>query len=162
MQKYVGGTKGKTSLAKIGGKAWARQKQAAEQAVTDLAVEMIEAQAMRAARPGIRFPEDTAWQAEFDASFPYTETPDQLAGIVAIKENMQQPQPMDRLLCGDVGFGKTELAMRAAFKAVDNGYQVAVLVPTTILAEQHRRSFSSRMAEFPFEIGALSRFATNR
>ena len=94
--------------------------------------------------------------SEFDAAFPYQETPDQLTAIDAIKRDMQQPRPMDRLLCGDVGFGKTELAMRAAFKAVDAGYQVAVLVPTTILAEQHRRTFTQRMAEFPFEIAALS------
>ncbi len=103
---------------------------------------------------------DTPWQQEFDASFPYRETRDQLAAIASIKHDMQQPRPMDRLLCGDVGFGKTEVAMRAAFKAVDTGYQVAVLVPTTILAEQHLRTFRDRMAAFPFTIAALSRFST--
>jgi transcription-repair coupling factor (superfamily II helicase) len=160
VQKYVGGTKGKPTLAHIGGQSWVRQKRAAEQAVTDLAAEMIELQAERDARPGIAFPRDTEWQREFDAAFPYQETPDQLTAIADIKRDMLALQPMDRLLCGDVGFGKTELAIRAAFKAVDAGYQVAVLVPTTVLAEQHRRTFAARMAEFPFAIAALSRFCT--
>jgi transcription-repair coupling factor (superfamily II helicase) len=160
VQKYVGGTKTRPSLAKIGGKSWVKQKQAAEGAVHDLAVELLEMQAIRASRPGIAFGPDSDWQREFDASFPYHETPDQLAAISAIKSDMHRPRPMDRLLCGDVGFGKTEVAMRAAFKAVDNGYQVAVLVPTTILAEQHFHSFSERMAEFPVGIAKLSRFCT--
>lgn len=160
VQKYVGGTKTRPTLAKIGGKTWAKQKEAAEEAVKDLAVEMLEVQAMRSSRPGIAFTVDSEWQREFDASFPYRETVDQLSAIRAIKGDMQKPRPMDRLLCGDVGFGKTEVAMRAAFKAVDNGYQVAVLVPTTILCEQHYHSFCERMAEFPFDIGKLSRFCT--
>ena len=142
--------------------AWGRQKEAVEEAVTDLAADMLELQAARAARPGIAFPPDTEWQREFDASFPYHETADQLTTIEAIKDDMARPRPMDRLLCGDVGFGKTEVAMRAAFKAVDAGYQVAVLVPTTVLAEQHYRTFTERMAEFPFEIAVLSRFATRK
>jgi transcription-repair coupling factor (superfamily II helicase) len=158
VQKYVGGTKTRPALAKIGGKSWLRQKQAAESAVHDLASEMLEMQAIRASRPGIALTPDSDWQREFDASFPYTETPDQHSAIAAIKGDMQRPRPMDRLLCGDVGFGKTEVAMRAAFKAVDNGYQVAVLVPTTILAEQHYHSFSERLVEFPFDIAKLSRF----
>ncbi len=162
VQKYVGGTKSRPRLAKLGGRTWARQKQAVEDAVADVAADMIELQAARASRPGITFPDDTEWQQEFDASFPYHETTDQLETIDAIKTDMTQPRPMDRLLCGDVGFGKTELAMRATFKAVDAGYQVAVLVPTTILAEQHARTFGSRMAEFPFEIATLSRFATRK
>jgi len=161
VQKYVGGSKkSRPTLAHIGGRMWARQKEAARQAVTDLAADMLQLQAARASRPGIRFSGDTAWQREFDASFPYMETPDQLTSIAAIKADMEQPRPMDRLLCGDVGFGKTEMAMRAAFKVVDNGYQVAVLVPTTILAEQHKRTFRARMAEFPVSIAALSRFCT--
>ncbi len=160
VQKYVGGKGGQVSLAHIGGKAWVRQKEAAQQAVTDLAADMIELQAARDARPGITFPPDTEWQREFDAAFPYQETPDQLTAIDDIKTDMQLTRPMDRLLCGDVGFGKTELAVRAAFKAVDAGFQVAVLVPTTVLAEQHRRTFATRMAEFPFQIAALSRFCT--
>jgi transcription-repair coupling factor (superfamily II helicase) len=161
VQKYVGGSKkSRPTLAHIGGRLWTKQKEAARAAVTDLASDMLELQAARASRPGIRFSSDTAWQREFDASFPYLETPDQLTAIGAIKSDMQQPRPMDRLLCGDVGFGKTELAMRAAFKVVDNGHQVAVLVPTTILAEQHARTFKARMAEFPITIASLSRFCT--
>ena len=162
VQKYVGGTKSRPKLAKLGGKAWGRQKKAVEQSVVDLAAEMLDLQAARAARPGITFPVDTEWQQEFDASFPYHETGDQLAAMDAIKDDMSRPRPMDRLLCGDVGFGKTELAMRATFKAVDAGYQVAILVPTTVLAEQHLRTFSDRMAEFPFEIVSLSRFSTRK
>lgn len=160
VQKYIGGTKNRPALAKIGGKTWLKQKKAAESAVADLAVEMLELQAVRSARPGIAFSADSEWQKEFDNSFPFQETPDQLTSIASIKSDMQRARPMDRLLCGDVGYGKTEVAMRAAFKAVDNGYQVAVLVPTTILAEQHYRSFVERMAEFPFDIAKLSRFCT--
>jgi transcription-repair coupling factor (superfamily II helicase) len=160
IQKYIGGTKTMPQLAKIGGKTWLKQKAAAEEAVADLASEMLELQATRTARPGIAFRTDSQWQHEFDASFPYQETPDQIAAIESIKRDMHRPRPMDRLLCGDVGFGKTEVAMRAAFKAVDNGYQVAVLVPTTILAEQHFHTFTERMSEFPFTIAKLSRFCT--
>ncbi|TWT88321.1 Transcription-repair-coupling factor [Pseudobythopirellula maris] len=160
VQKYVGGKKLKPALAKIGGASWQRQKRAAYEAVADLASDMLEIQARRDARPGIRYPADTEWQREFDASFPYDATPDQVEAIAAIKADMQQTKPMDRLLCGDVGFGKTEVAMRAAFKAIDAGYQVAVLAPTTVLAEQHRRTFTERMAEFPFVIEGISRFNT--
>jgi transcription-repair coupling factor (superfamily II helicase) len=162
VQKYVGGSKSRPTLAHIGGKTWLNQKAAAQRAVLDLAVEMLQLQALRESRPGIAFPPDSHWQQEFDAAFPYRETPDQLTAITAIKNDMQSPRPLDRLLCGDVGYGKTEVAMRGAFKAVDAGYQVAVLVPTTILAEQHRRTFTSRMAEFPFSIATLSRFSTGK
>jgi len=162
VQKYVGATKGRPTLAKLGGRSWSRQKEEVEGAIGDLAAEMLELQAARATRPGIAYPADTDWQREFDASFPYQETPDQWSAIAAIKHDMQLPRPMDRLLCGDVGFGKTEVAMRAAFKAVDAGYQVAILVPTTILAEQHHRTLLARMAEFPFQIAALSRFQTRK
>lgn len=162
VQKYVGGSKARPTLGKIGGQSWIRQKQAAEAAVEDLAAEMLQLQATRAAQPGIAFSEDSDWQREFEASFPYQETPDQLTAAKAINLDMRRSRPMDRLLCGDVGFGKTELAMRAAFKAVDAGYQVAVLVPTTILAEQHRRTFTERMAEYPFRIVALSRFCSGK
>lgn len=158
VQKYIGGSKTRPTLAKIGGKSWLRQKKSAEDAVRDLALEMLDMQAVRSSRPGIAFGSDTDWQREFDASFPYVPTPDQRSAIHSIKGDMQRPRPMDRLLCGDVGFGKTEVAMRAAFKAVDNGFQVAVLVPTTILAEQHFHSFGERMAEFPVDIAKLSRF----
>jgi transcription-repair coupling factor (superfamily II helicase) len=162
VQKYVGGTRARPRLAKLGGRLWSRQKQMVEEAVTDLAADMLELQAVRASRPGIGFPPDTEWQREFDASFPYQETEDQLVTLESIKRDMTESRPMDRLICGDVGFGKTEVAMRAAFKAVDAGYQVAVLVPTTVLAEQHFRTFSERMAEFPFEIATLSRFAARK
>lgn len=162
VQKYIGAKKIAPRLATIGGKSWQRQKQAAARAVQDLANDLLEVQAARNSSPGIRFGRDSEWQREFDASFPYTETADQLLAIEAIKSDMEAAKPMDRLICGDVGFGKTEVAMRAAFKAVDSGYQVAVLVPTTILAEQHFRSFSERMAEFPFSIGKLSRFCSNQ
>ena len=160
VQRYVGGTKTRPRLAKIGGQAWARQKKAAESAVTDMAVELLEMQAERTAKRGITFDLDNTWQRQFDASFPYLETPDQLTAIEASKIDMESSKPMDRLICGDVGFGKTEVAMRAAFKAVVSGYQVAVLVPTTILAEQHYHNFKTRMAEFPVEIRKLSRFCT--
>ncbi len=162
IQKYVGASKTRPRLATIGGALWQKRRKAAESAVTDMASELLEVQAQRAARPGIAFLPDTEWQREFDALFPYEETDDQLLAIDAIKDDMQKGTPMDRLLCGDVGFGKTEVSVRAAFKAIDNGYQVAVLVPTTILAEQHYRSFKERMAEFPFEIARLSRFCSTR
>ncbi len=160
VQKYVGGTKSRPTLARIGGKSWVKQKQLAEEAVVDMAADLLELQATRAARPGIRFGTNSDWQREFETAFPYTETDDQVAGATAIAEDMGRATPMDRLVCGDVGFGKTELAMRAAFRAVDAGYQVAVLVPTTILAEQHYRTFRDRMAQFPFHIASLSRFST--
>ncbi|MCP4083391.1 MAG: transcription-repair coupling factor [Planctomycetaceae bacterium] len=160
VQKYVGGSKNTPRLARIGGKTWQKQKEAAEAAVGDMAAEMLEIQASRSSRPGLQFGEDTPWQFEFEHSFPYQETPDQLTAIAAIKGDMETKQPMDRLLCGDVGFGKTEVAMRAAFKAVENGYQVAMLAPTTVLVEQHYRTFKERMAEFPVDIGKLSRFSS--
>ena len=160
VQKYIGGSKTRPVLAKIGGKTWAKQKASVQNAIEDLASEMIELQATRDGRPGIAFGSDTTWQAEFEHSFPYRETPDQLTAIEAIKEDMQRAAPMDRLLCGDVGFGKTEVAMRAAFKAVENGFQVGILVPTTILAEQHYKNFNERMGEFPLSIAKLSRFCS--
>ncbi|MDG2383959.1 MAG: transcription-repair coupling factor [Pirellulaceae bacterium] len=162
VQKYVGARKSRPRLATIGGKNWVKQKKAAAEAVEDLAADLLELQAERESRPGISFAIDTEWQQEFDASFPYTETDDQLVSVDAIKIDMQKSRPMDRLICGDVGFGKTELAMRAAFKAIDNGYQVAMLVPTTILAEQHYHTFRERMSEFPFTIEKLSRFCSSK
>lgn len=162
VQKYVGGTKSRPRLAKIGNQTWGRQKKAAEAAVMDMAGDLLDLQAQRMSRIGISFAADSEWQIEFDASFPYQETNDQLAAIAAIKGDMEGTRPMDRLLCGDVGFGKTEVAMRAAFKAVDNGFQVAVLVPTTILAEQHYLTFRERLAEFPFDIARLSRFCSTQ
>jgi transcription-repair coupling factor (superfamily II helicase) len=158
VQKYVGGTRFEPELSKFGGTSWQKRKARVEAAVLDLASEMVELQALREAQPGIALPPDTEWQAEFEASFPYQETPDQLTSLSEIKQDLQRPRPMDRLICGDVGYGKTELAIRAAFKAVDNGHQVAVLVPTTVLAEQHFRTFSQRFAEYPFVIESISRF----
>ncbi len=160
VQRYIGGTKSQPRLAKIGSKTWVRQKEAAQEAVTDMAGELLDMQAQRRSQPGIAFAADTVWQSQFEGSFPYEETPDQITAVAATKADMLQPRPMDRLICGDVGFGKTEVAMRAAFKAVDNGFQVAVLVPTTVLAEQHYKTFRERMADFPFDIARLSRFCS--
>ena len=160
VQKYVGGGKSDPELSKLGGTGWQHRKAKVQAAVLDLASEMISLQALREAQPGFAFPPDSDWQTEFEAAFPYTETPDQLTTLAEIKTDMRKPRPMDRLICGDVGYGKTELAVRAAFKAVDNGKQVAVLAPTTVLAEQHQRTFSQRLAEFPFAVECLSRFRT--
>jgi len=158
VQKYVGGSRTEPELSKLGGSGWQRKKDKVEAAVLDLASEMVQLQALRQSKPGIPYPPDTEWQAAFDAAFPYQETPDQLTTAAEIKKDMERPRPMDRLVCGDVGYGKTELAMRAAFKAVDNGKQVAVLVPTTVLAEQHFRTFSQRFADYPFVVEGISRF----
>jgi transcription-repair coupling factor (superfamily II helicase) len=160
VQKYVGGGKSDPELSKLGGTGWQHKKDRVQAAVLDLASEMIQLQALREAKPGIALPPDSDWQREFDAAFRYEETPDQLTTMVEIKRDMEKSRPMDRLICGDVGYGKTELAMRAAFKAIDNGRQVALLVPTTVLAEQHFRTFSQRMAEYPFTIEVISRFRT--
>ncbi len=158
VQKYVGGAKTEPELSKVGGTGWQRKKEKVQAAVLDLASEMVELQALREAKPGIAYPPDTEWQAEFEAAFAYQETPDQLTTLGEIKGDMERPRPMDRLVCGDVGYGKTELAVRAAFKTIDNGRQVAVLVPTTILAEQHYRTFGQRLAEYPFVVDVISRF----
>ena len=158
VQKYVGGSKSDPQLSKLGGTAWARKKEKVQEAVHDLAVDMINIQAMRASQAGFAFPADSDWMREFEATFPYQETPDQLTAIVEIKGDLEKIRPMDRLLCGDVGYGKTELAIRAAFKVIDNGKQVAVLVPTTVLAEQHFRTFSQRFEAYPFIVDVVSRF----
>ncbi|MEE2682150.1 MAG: transcription-repair coupling factor [Planctomycetota bacterium] len=160
VQKYIGAGGARPRLSVVGGKRWKKQKEQVREAVQDLAAEMLRVQAAREATPGIRFPADTAWQREFEAEFPYEETEDQLAAIDALKRDMSGPRPMDRLLCGDVGFGKTEVAIRAAFKAVEFGKQVAVLVPTTVLAEQHERTFAARFRAYPFRVESLSRFKT--
>ncbi len=160
VQKYVGASKASPRLSKLGGSGWQRKKLQAAEAVKDLAAEMLRIQAGRDSKAGLSSPPDSHWQAEFEAAFPYTETSDQVLAIQAIKEDMERPRPMDRLICGDVGFGKTEVAIRGVFKAVDAGRQVAVLVPTTVLADQHYRTFCGRMAEFPITIDVLSRFRT--
>jgi transcription-repair coupling factor (superfamily II helicase) len=158
VQRYVGGQNAEPELSKLGGTAWGRKKDKVTEAVMDMAAEMIQIQAVRAALPGYAFPADSDWQREFDDSFPYQETPDQGTSIAEIKADLEKPKPMDRLLCGDVGYGKTEVAVRAVFKAIDNGKQVAVLVPTTVLAEQHYRTFTQRLAEYPFTVECLNRF----
>jgi transcription-repair coupling factor (superfamily II helicase) len=160
VQKYVGGAKSEPELSRLGGTTWQTRKEKVQAAVMDLASDMLQLQAIREAQPGQAFPPDTDWQKEFEAAFAYQETPDQLTSLGEIKSDMQRPRPMDRLLCGDVGYGKTELAIRAAFKTIDNGCQVAVLVPTTVLAEQHYRTFSARLAEYPFVVECLNRFRT--
>jgi transcription-repair coupling factor (superfamily II helicase) len=162
VQKYIGGFSGHPTLSRLGSGSWEKQKEKVSEAVMDMAAELIDVQAARRAQPGVAYPPDTPWQLEFEAEFPYSPTPDQLTGSTEIKGDMQQPRPMDRLLCGDVGYGKTELAMRAAFKAVEYGKQVAVLVPTTILAEQHEQSFKARFREYPFRIASISRFKTGK
>jgi len=161
VQKYVGGARTDPELSKLGGSSWQKKKDRVEAAVMDLASDMIELQALRESQPGIAYPPDTEWQNEFEAAFPYEETPDQLTTASEIKRDMQRTRPMDRLVCGDVGYGKTELAIRAAFKTIDNGRQVAVLVPTTVLAEQHFRTFSQRLAEYPFVVEGISRFRSH-
>ena len=162
VQKYVGAAKAAPSLSKLGGTSWAKKKQRATRSVLDMASDMIRLQAARESKPGLACPPDSHWQHEFDAAFPYTPTEDQDEAIQNVKHDLQQSRPMDRLICGDVGFGKTEVAMRSAFKVVDAGRQVAVLVPTTVLAEQHYRTFCERMAEFPITIESLSRFKSKR
>ncbi len=162
VQKYVGGFEGRPPLSRLGGKKWKSQKKQVGDAVKELAKELLQVQAARQTQPGIRYPGDTAWMKEFEAEFPYDETDDQLAAIAAVKRDMGEDRPMDRLVCGDVGFGKTEVAIRAAFKAAEFGKQVAVLVPTTVLAEQHERTFRSRFADYPFKIASLSRFKTGK
>ena len=158
IQKYVGGFSGHPTLSKLGGTQWEKQKEKVSEAVADMAAELLDVQASRAAQVGHPFPADTDWQHEFEAEFPYTPTEDQVSAADDIKSDMTKPRPMDRLLCGDVGYGKTEMAMRGAFKAAESGKQVAVLVPTTVLAEQHERSFRERMANYPFRVESLSRF----
>ena len=160
VQRYIGGFEGRPPLSALGSKRWAKQKKQVTEAVKDLAVELLRVQSARATMPGIRFPADTIWQREFEAEFPYPETEDQLAAIVEVKQDMATDQPMDRLICGDVGFGKTEVAVRAAFKAAEYGKQVAILVPTTVLAIQHQRTFCDRVADYPFRVEMLSRFKT--
>jgi transcription-repair coupling factor (superfamily II helicase) len=162
VQKYIGGFHGHPHLSRLGSGAWEKQKARVSEAVMDMAAELLDIQAARAAEQGVAYPPDTEWQNEFEAEFPYEPTQDQLTGAADIKQDMQKPRPMDRLLCGDVGYGKTELAMRAAFKAVEFGKQVAVLVPTTVLAEQHYRSFRERMVNYPFHVDSISRFKSTK
>jgi len=160
VSKYVGAGRARPPMNKLGSARWAKAKAAAVTAVRDLASELLGLQAARAAQPGFAFPSDPPWQREFEGAFIYEETPDQARAIQATKTDMETAKPMDRLICGDVGFGKTEVAIRAAFKAVLAGKQVAVLVPTTVLAQQHFNTFSERMADYPVRVELLSRFRT--
>jgi transcription-repair coupling factor (superfamily II helicase) len=162
VERYVGAGDRRPSLSKIGGRAWVRRRSHAESVVRDIASDLLSTQAERERTVGLAYPPDSDWQAEFEAAFPYEETPDQLAAASAIKRDMERPVPMDRLLAGDVGFGKTEVAARASFKAVEAGRQVAVLVPTTLLCEQHAKTFSERLAEYPVRVESLSRFKPPR
>jgi transcription-repair coupling factor (superfamily II helicase) len=158
ISRYVGIGKRFPPLSNLGDAKWSKAKKAAETAVFDYAARLLALQAQRNTLPGYSFPPDSKWQQEFEASFLYTETPDQLRAIEETKRDMETEQPMDRLICGDVGFGKTEVAIRAAFKAVMSGKQAAVLVPTTVLAQQHFETFRQRMSDYPICVGMLSRF----
>ena len=158
LQKYIGNEGDVPRIHKMGGADWRKVKAKAQKSIDDLADKLVELYAKREIAEGFAFPEDTPWQAEFEEAFPYEETPDQLVATAEIKESMERQQPMDRLLCGDVGFGKTEVAMRAIFKAVMAGKQVAVLVPTTVLAQQHFQTFSDRFAYWGVHVDVLNRF----
>ena len=162
VSKYVGVGKARPPLNPLGGTRWNKAKAQAERAVRDVAAELLQIQAARESRPGHAFPPDVPWQREFEGAFIFEETPDQLRAIEETKADMERPKPMDRLICGDVGFGKTDVAIRAAFKAVMGGKQVAMLVPTTVLAQQHFNTFRERMADYPMRIELLSRFRTHR
>ncbi|MFO8069625.1 MAG: transcription-repair coupling factor [Alkalibacterium sp.] len=162
IQKYVS-SEGKTpKLNKLGGTSWAKTKKRVAAQVEDIADDLIELYAMRESKVGYAYTRDDAYQNEFDEAFPYTETQDQMRSINEVKRDMEKPKPMDRLIVGDVGYGKTEVAMRAAFKAIQDGKQVAFLVPTTVLAQQHYETMLERFVDFPVEIGLLSRFRTGK
>ena len=161
LSRYVGVAGHKAKLHRLGGKRWTREKADAERAVADLAASLLDTQARRNVVEGLAFNTEPPWLHEFEAAFPYQETVDQVKVIEDVKRDMAATRPMDRLICGDAGYGKTEIAMRAAFIAVMNGRQVAVLVPTTVLAEQHYETFTDRMAAYPVRIEVVSRFHTH-
>ena len=158
LSRYVGGVRQKATLHRLGGKRWNKEMEAATGAVADLASDLLKTQAQRNMLEGHAYPKDTTWQHEFEASFPYQETRDQLRVIEEMKSDMEAPNPMDRLVCGDAGYGKTEVAMRAAFKVAMGSRQVAILVPTTVLAQQHFQTFKDRMDAYPLRVEMLSRF----
>jgi len=158
ISRYVGADAGDPPLSKLGGKQWERMKLRARRAAEALAGELINLYAERRRRAGHPFPRDSEWQLDFEGSFPWRETPDQLEAIEAVRADMEEARPMDRLICGDVGYGKTEVALRAAFKAAEDGRQVMFLVPTTVLAQQHFGTFTERMRDYPFRIEMASRF----
>src|ERR687887_574379 len=160
IRRYVGGEAPK--LSRLGSREWDRQKARVRRKVREMAAELVRLYSARLASPGHAFGPDSPWQRELEDAFPYTETPDQLTAIEEVKADMEAPVPMDRLLCGDVGYGKTEVAVRAAFKAVMDGKQAAILVPTTLLAQQHLATFTERFSPFPVRVESLSRFSTKR
>ncbi len=160
VSRYAAGDGARPGLHRRGSAQWQKTKSRAKKAIQEMAEELLRAYAARHALPGHAFKPDTVWQRELEASFPYDETPDQLKAIEDVRADMETASPMDRLICGDVGYGKTEVAIRAAFKAVQDGKQVAVLVPTTILATQHGLTFRERFADFPVKVEVLSRFRT--
>ena len=163
VSKYIGGGEDQerpAKLSKLGGTEWAKQKTRAKKAAKDLAKGLIALYAQRQRQPGFAFSPDSTWQREFEEAFPYAETDDQLRAIAEIKQDMERPRPMDRLLCGDVGFGKTEVALRAVMKCILDGKQAAILVPTTVLAQQHYATACGRFRDFPVKIEVLSRFTT--
>ena len=160
--RYIGAGDVEPSLTRLGSGEWVRAKAKVRRSVRDLAQELMELYGARAALEGHAYPPDTPWQLELEGSFPYEETPDQVQAIEEVKADMERPRPMDRLLVGDVGFGKTEVALRAAFKAVQEGRQVAVLVPTTVLAQQHYNTFRDRLGAFPVKVEMLSRFRSDK
>jgi transcription-repair coupling factor (superfamily II helicase) len=160
VQKYVGGSDDRPPLHRLGTGDWERARARARKSVEDVADDLLKMYARRESKPGYAFAPDTPWQAELEESFPYEETPDQLQALADIKADMESDRPMDRLLCGDVGFGKTEVALRAAFKAVMSGRQVALLAPTTVLVQQHYQVFLERLKKYPLTIEVLSRFRT--
>jgi transcription-repair coupling factor (superfamily II helicase) len=162
LSKYIGADDHAPEVHRLGTADWSQVRSKAKEAALEVARELLELYAVRELSPGYAFSADTAWQTELEASFPYIETDDQLHAIHDVKDDMQKPQPMDRLICGDVGYGKTEVALRAAFKAVQDGKQVAVLVPTTILAQQHYNTCTNRLAAFPVSVEMLSRFRTEK
>lgn len=158
LSKWVGSDIHAPTMHRVGSASWTSARKKAQKAVNDLAEELLELYASRETVSGHAYPPDNEWQTELEASFPYSETEDQLKAIAEVKLDMEEARPMDRLICGDVGFGKTEVALRAAFKAATDGRQVAILVPTTVLAQQHFNTFSQRLTAFPVEVGQLSRF----
>jgi transcription-repair coupling factor (superfamily II helicase) len=162
LSRYIGAGEAQPPLTRLGGTEWRDAKARARKAVEEIADELLELYITRTMAEGHAYPEDDVWQRELEAAFPYEETDDQLRTIAEVKADMERPRPMDRLIAGDVGYGKTEVALRAAFKAVMNGKQVAVLVPTTVLAQQHYETFRRRLATFPLTVEMLSRFRTER
>src|SRR5690606_7757421 len=162
INRYSGASPETASLHSLGGEQWTKAKKRAAEKARDGAADLLEIQAKRQARAGLALPVDRAMYEPFAAAFPFEETPDQHAAIEAVIRDLGSSQPMDRVVCGDVGFGKTEVAVRAAFVAATAGKQVALLVPTTLLAEQHYRNFADRFADWPIRVEVLSRFKTTK